>query len=63
MSASTKRPVATKLPPHANAEVHKKIMRDLGQMSPSQIVQTAVDAGIYTSDGKLTKHYAPGSKR
>jgi roadblock/LC7 domain-containing protein len=44
-------------PPHANAKVHKKIMAKLKKMSSKEIFQTAVEAGIYTPDGKLTKHY------
>lgn len=48
-------------PPHANAAVHKKIMKDLRSMSPQEIFQVAVEAGIYTPDGKLTEPYVPSS--
>jgi hypothetical protein len=46
------------LPPHANAEVHKRIMEKLARMSADEIFETAVRAGIYTPDGRLTEHYA-----
>ena len=62
MSEPTTPQASTELPPHANAEVHKRIMAKLDQMSPKEVFQTAVDAGIYTPDGKLTQHYAPGSE-
>jgi hypothetical protein len=39
----------------ANKEAHERIMA----MTTKEIGQVAVDAGIYTKDGKLTKHYAP----
>lgn len=45
-------------PPHANAEVHKRIMAKLAKMTPREVFETAVRAGIYTPDGKLTEHYA-----
>jgi len=44
-------------PPHANAEVHKRIMRKIRGMSREQLFQTLVDAGIYTQDGELTEPY------
>jgi hypothetical protein len=50
-------------PPHANAETHRLIMERLAKMTPAEICQTAVDAGIYTADGQLTEHYAPRRKR
>jgi hypothetical protein len=50
-------------PPHANAEVHKRIMARLAKMTPQEVFQTAVRAGIYTSDGKLTEHYADAPDR
>lgn len=49
------------LPPHANAKVHARIMADLERMTPEQIFQTAVRAGIYTPDGRLTEHYRDNS--
>jgi hypothetical protein len=48
-------------PPHANAAVHKKIMQDLRRMTPKEVLQVAIEAGIYTPDGKLTEPYASGS--
>jgi len=32
-------------------------MERLRSMSPEEVFQTAVDAGIYTPDGKLTSPY------
>jgi hypothetical protein len=54
-----RKPRDPELPPHANAKVHARIMRKLARMTPEEIFQTSVDAGIYTKAGKLTKHYAP----
>ncbi len=45
------------VPPHANAEVHKRIMAKLKRMTPHEIFLTSVRAGIYTPEGKLTERY------
>jgi hypothetical protein len=50
--------VEFRLPPHANAQVHAAIMKELRAMTPEEIFQTAVEAGIYTKTGKLRKPYA-----
>jgi hypothetical protein len=44
-------------PPHANAEVHARIMAELEKMTSAEFFQTLVDAGIYTPDGQLTEHH------
>ena len=49
---------AVRLPPHANAEVHARIMADLQGMTPAEFMVSLVQAGICTPDGKLTEHYA-----
>jgi hypothetical protein len=46
-----------KVPPHANAEVHERIMRALEAMTPEDIFQHAVSVGIYHPDGTLTNEY------
>jgi roadblock/LC7 domain-containing protein len=38
-------------------------MARLAKMTPQEVFQTAVRAGIYTSDGKLTEHYADAPDR
>ncbi|MBI5543841.1 MAG: hypothetical protein HY901_08145 [Deltaproteobacteria bacterium] len=45
-------------PPHANAKTHARIMAKLERMTPDEVFQTAVRAGIYTADGRLTSHYS-----
>lgn len=57
MSPASK-PLGFTPPPHANAEVHKRIMAKLAKMIPREVFESAVRAGIYTPDGKLTEHYA-----
>ena len=49
------------IPQHANAAVHRAIMKKLSAMSADQIFATAVKSGIYTKGGKLKKPYAPPS--
>ena len=46
-------------PPHENAAVHALIMEELRKMTPEEVFQTAVDAGIYSPSGRLTRPYAP----
>ncbi|REG30989.1 hypothetical protein ATI61_106459 [Archangium gephyra] len=48
----------TTLPPHANAENHKRIMEKLKTMTQAEFFQSLVDAGIYTPKGRLTRRYA-----
>lgn len=46
--------------PHANQEVHEKIMAKLQGMSSKEILETAISAGIYELVGgevRLTEHY------
>lgn len=47
------------LPPHANAEVHARIMADLQGMTPAEFMVSLIQAGICAPDGNLTEHYAP----
>lgn len=49
-------------PPHLNAEAHRRVMAWLSKATPEEIFQSSVRSGIYTQDGKLTKHYAPTSE-
>lgn len=44
--------------PHANAKAHKKLMARLRKMTAEEIFRSAVEAGIYTEKGNLTKHYS-----
>lgn len=48
----------TTLPPHANAENHKRIMAWLKTATQAEFFQSLVDAGIYTPKGRLTRRYA-----
>ena len=49
------------LPPHANAEPHRKMMEKLAAMTEQErnafLFQISVQAGIYTPEGELTEHY------
>jgi hypothetical protein len=58
---AAKSPQNLKPPPHANAEVHARIMADLRKMTPHEVFLTAVESGIYTPDGQLTAHYRDDS--
>lgn len=49
------------VPPHANAEAHKKVMARLKTMTQREFFESLVHAGIYTPGGKLTKKYAGAS--
>ena len=44
-------------PPHINAKAHAKVMEMVKNMTPDEFFELAVEAGIYTPDGKLTEHY------
>jgi hypothetical protein len=46
-----------KPPPHANAETHRRIMKKLAAMTPKEIMDTSIAAGIHTKSGKLTARY------
>jgi hypothetical protein len=46
-------------PPHANAAVHKRIMKRLDDMSADERRKVLVRAGILTKGGKLAKPYRP----
>lgn len=48
--------------PHANAEVHKKIMKLLKNATSEQLVQSLVHAGIIDSEGNLTEPYKEEKK-
>jgi hypothetical protein len=43
--------------PHINAEPHRRAMERLKNMTSEEIFNTAVQAGIYTPNGKLTEYY------
>lgn len=45
------------IPPHPNAEAHRKLMERLRQMTSAEIVETARKAGIYDEHGNLTPEY------
>ena len=53
----TRRPL---IPPHGNAEVHKRLMARLRKMTPKELFQTIVDAGIYKPNGELAEPYTGG---
>ena len=55
MGAATK-PVY-RIRPHANAEAHARFVAEMAKMTPKEIFQTIVDAGIYTPDGELAEPY------
>ena len=40
-----------------DAKAHEKVIARLKRMTPKQLAQTLVDAGIVTKSGKLTKPY------
>lgn len=46
------------LPPHPNAEAHKKVMAWLKTATKREFFESLVHAGIYTPEGKLTQKYA-----
>lgn len=46
-----------RLPPHASAEAHARIMARLKSMTPHEFMASLVRAGVCTPDGKLTEHY------
>jgi len=46
-----------KPPPHGNAEAHQRVMERMKQTTPAEALQSLVDAGIFTPDGRLTAFY------
>ena len=44
-------------PPHPNEEPHRRLMARLQAMSPQEVLDAAVRAGIYDEDGQLTGPY------
>jgi hypothetical protein len=41
------------------AEKRQKVLDELKRMSSREVFEAAVEAGIYTPDGKLTPSYRP----
>jgi hypothetical protein len=39
--------------------VYAKVVSEMRKRSSKQVFATLVDAGIYTRNGRLTKHYRP----
>lgn len=46
------------IPPHANAEAHKRVMARLEAMTPEEFLASLARAGICTPNGELTEYYA-----
>ena len=46
-----------KPPKHENEEVHKKVIERLKTMTPEELLQSDIEAGIRNSDGSLTEPY------
>lgn len=44
-------------PPHPNAEVHKRVMERIKAMSPEEVLQLNIRAGIYDEEGRLRPEY------
>ena len=51
------------IPPHANAEPHRKLMALFRRMTREEGVQTLIDAGIVTKDRKLAPQYTDEKPR
>jgi hypothetical protein len=51
------------VPPHANAEPHKRLMKGLKKMSGEDFVQSLIQAGIYTPERDLAAHYRKGAAK
>jgi hypothetical protein len=54
--AKNKRPVKKAIA-DAGTQVHRKVLAKMGKMSPRELFDLAVRAGIYTENGKLTRPY------
>lgn len=48
---------------HTNADPHARVMARLERMSPREILETSVRAGVHTPDGKLTPQYTDSSAK
>lgn len=55
--SKTKKPEPFVLPPHLNAEPHKRLMERLGKMTEEEQFMTLVHAGICDKDAKLLPPY------
>ena len=55
MTAAKKR--ARKPPVDKETAALRRVSRMLGKMSQEELFALAVEAGIYTKSGRLTKHY------
>jgi hypothetical protein len=55
--SKTKKPEPFVLPPHINAEPHKRLMERLDKMTKAEQLQSLVNAGICDNDGKLMPPY------
>ena len=47
-----------KPPPSEHADLHARILARLASMTESEFARSMVEAGIRTSEGKLTPEYA-----
>lgn len=45
------------LPPHANAETHRRVMAALEAATPAEHRAMLIAAGIMTPSGELAEHY------
>ncbi len=48
------------IPPHGNADVHKRVMQRLRAMTADERLQTLIDAGICKTNGELAEPYKSG---
>lgn len=51
------------LPPHANAENHRRFEEWAAKATPEEKRQSLIDAGIITPDGKLAPYYRERRRR
>jgi len=65
MTAVKKKP--RRAPLDRDTAARRRVLNELGKMSQKELFAIAVEAGIYTKSGKLTKHYrndaAPSASR
>lgn len=67
--ASVPSPSSPRLPPHANAEVHQRIMADVAAMTPDEFKASLVDAGISVESAPPSepmpapRNYSSGARR
>jgi hypothetical protein len=57
MSAKAKNKRAPERSADARTKVRRKVLAKMGEMSPAELLELAVRAGIYTKKGKLTRPY------